>query len=64
MLEFLFISVLRRFLIILKIILGHMSGTGLLQHSKLNSIVYYTMIISGLSNFIRIVFWKKNIFYF
>ena len=32
-----------------------MSGTELLQHSKLNCTVWWTMISSGLPNFIRIV---------
>ena len=41
--------------LIFKIVLGPMSGTELLQHSKLNCTVWWTMISSGLPNFIRIV---------
>ena len=47
----------RRFLIIFIIVLGSMSGTDLLQHSKLNCTVYRTIIAIGLQNFIRIVCW-------
>ena len=35
-----------------------MSNTKLLQHSKLNCTVWWTMIASGLPNFIMIVCWK------
>ena len=34
-----------------------MSDTELLKHSKYNFTVYWTMIVSGLPNFIRIVCW-------
>ena len=64
MLEICLISLLRRlliFIIIFKIVLGPMSGTYPLQHSKLNCTVSWTMIASGLPNLIRIVCWEKII---
>ena len=57
MLELFLISLLRRLMIflILKIVLGPMSDTELLQYSKLNCTVQQTMIASGLLNFIGVV---------
>ena len=61
MLDFILISRSRRLMIIFKffkIVLGPMSGTQLLQHSKLNCTVLWTMIASGLLYFIMSVRWN------
>ena len=57
MLEIFVISLLRRLMIIFfnfEIVLGPMSDTELLQHSKLNCTMLWTMIASGPPNFIMI----------
>ena len=49
-------------LYILKIVLGPISGTELLQHSKLNCTVWLIMIAIGIRNIIRVVCLETNYF--
>ena len=57
MFEIFVISLSRRLMInfLIKKVLGPMFDTEVLQHSKLNCTVLWTMIASGPPNFIRIV---------
>ena len=50
--------------IIFKIVLGPMTGPQLLKQSKLHCTVYWIIIVSSLSIFIRIVCWIIVSFHF